>query len=73
MMCHAYQGGRNVLLTANGVDDELMKWHSMLPPKNNVHFFRGDSVPGSCLCGIVSTGALSVRGPGIMDLVQRKK
>ena len=37
MMCHAYQGGRNVLLTANGVDDELMKWHSMLPPKNNVH------------------------------------
>lgn len=35
---HAYQGDRNVLLTKNGVHDELMKWHAMVLPKNNVHY-----------------------------------
>lgn len=35
---HAYQGDRNVKLTDNGVHKELMKWHSMILPQNNVHF-----------------------------------
>lgn len=35
---HAFQGDRNVLLTDNGVYDELMEWHSMILPKNNVHY-----------------------------------
>lgn len=35
---HAYQGDRNVVLHANGVHEELMKWHSMIVPTNNVHF-----------------------------------
>lgn len=35
---HAYQGERNVLLAKNGVFEELMEWHSMVLPKNNVHF-----------------------------------
>ena len=35
---HAYQGDRNVKLVDNGVFDEMMKWHSMIMPKQNVHF-----------------------------------
>lgn len=35
---HAYQGDRNVKLSDNGVYDELMKRHSIILPKNNVHF-----------------------------------
>lgn len=35
---HAYQGDRNVKLIENGVNDVLMKWHSMVMPKNNVHY-----------------------------------
>ena len=35
---HAYQGDRNVKLVDNGVHDEMMKWHSMVMPKQNVHF-----------------------------------
>ena len=35
---HAYQGDRNVKLVDNGVSDELLKWCSMILPKNNVHY-----------------------------------
>lgn len=35
---HAYQGDRNVKLVDNGVDEELMKWHSMILPRQNVHY-----------------------------------
>ena len=35
---HAYMGDRNVKLTENGVHEEMMKWHSMILPKQNVHF-----------------------------------
>ena len=35
---HAYQGDRHVKLVDSGADEELMKWHSMILPKQNVHF-----------------------------------
>ena len=35
---HAFQGDRNVKLVDNGANDELMKWHSMIMPKQNLHY-----------------------------------
>ncbi len=35
---HAYQGDRNVKLVDNGADDELMKWHSVIMPRQNLHY-----------------------------------
>ena len=35
---HAFQGDRNVKLVDNGVNDELMKWHSMVMPQQNLHY-----------------------------------
>ena len=35
---HAFQGDRSVKLVENGVNDELMKWHSMVMPQNNLHY-----------------------------------
>ena len=35
---HAYMGDRNVLFVDNGMDDEKMKWHSMITPKQNVYY-----------------------------------
>ena len=35
---HAYQGDRHVKLVDSGADEELMKWHSMILPRQNVHF-----------------------------------
>ena len=35
---HAYQGDRKVKLADNGTDDELIKRHSMIMPKQNVHY-----------------------------------
>lgn len=33
-----YQGNRNVKLVDSGVDEELMKRHSMILPRQNVHY-----------------------------------
>ena len=35
---HAFQGDRSVKLVDNGADDDLMKWHSMIMPKENLHY-----------------------------------
>ena len=35
---HAFQGDRNVKLVDNGANDELMKWHSMVMPQQNLHY-----------------------------------
>lgn len=35
---HAFQGDRSVKLVENGANDELMKWHSMVMPQNNLHY-----------------------------------
>lgn len=35
---HAYMGDRNVLLKDNGMDDDKMKWHSIITPKQNVYY-----------------------------------
>lgn len=35
---HAYMGDREVKLVDNGVHDEMMKWHSMILPKQEVHY-----------------------------------
>lgn len=35
---HAYMGNRDVKLVNNGVHDEMMKWHSMILPRQEVHF-----------------------------------
>ncbi|MCH3953824.1 MAG: hypothetical protein LKK51_06530 [Eubacterium sp.] len=35
---HAFQGDRNVKLVDNGANDELMKWHSMAMPQQNLHY-----------------------------------
>lgn len=35
---HAFQGDRTVRLVDNGVHDDLMQWHSMVMPKQNVHY-----------------------------------
>lgn len=35
---HAYMGDREVKLVDNGVHDEMMKWHSMILPKQEVRF-----------------------------------
>ncbi len=35
---HAYQGDRDVKLIDNGATDELMKWHSMIMPRQNIHY-----------------------------------
>lgn len=35
---HAYMGDRDIKLVDNGVQDEMMKWHSMILPKQEVHF-----------------------------------
>ena len=35
---HAYMGDRKVKLVDNGVHDEMMKWHSMVLPKQEVHY-----------------------------------
>ena len=37
-MRHAFMGDRDIKLVDNGVHDEMMKWHSMIPPKQEVHF-----------------------------------
>lgn len=35
---HAYMGNREVKLADNGVHGEMMKWHSMILPKQDVHY-----------------------------------
>lgn len=35
---HAYQGDREVELVENGTNEEMMKWHSMIAPKQNVYY-----------------------------------
>ena len=35
---HAYQGDRHVKLVDNGANEELMKGHSMIMPKQNLHY-----------------------------------
>lgn len=35
---HAFQGDRNVKLVDNGANDELMMWHSMVMPQQNLHY-----------------------------------
>ena len=35
---HAYQGDRNVKTIHNGTYDEMMKWHNMVLPKDNVYY-----------------------------------
>lgn len=35
---HAFMGDRDIKLVDNGVHDEMMKWHSMILPKQEVHF-----------------------------------
>lgn len=35
---HAYQGDRTVKTADNGVHKEMMKWHSVVLPQENVHF-----------------------------------
>lgn len=35
---HAYMGDRDVKLVGNGVNDEMMKWHSMILPRQEVHY-----------------------------------
>lgn len=35
---HAYQGDRAVELVDNNMTDEIMKWHSIITPKNNVYY-----------------------------------
>ena len=35
---HAFQGDRNVKLVDNGANDELMKWHAMVMPQQNLHY-----------------------------------
>lgn len=35
---HAFQGDRHVKLVDNGANEELMKWHSMIMPQQNLHY-----------------------------------
>lgn len=35
---HAFQGDRKVKMVDNGSNDELMKWHSMIMPQQNLHY-----------------------------------
>ncbi len=35
---HAYMGDRDIKLVDNGVHDEMMKWHSKVLPRAEVHF-----------------------------------
>ena len=49
---HACQGNRNVELVDNGTDDELMKWHSMILPRHNVHFSVEVLFPESLLAEV---------------------
>ena len=35
---HAFMGDRDIKLVDNGVHDEMMKWHSMILPRQEVHF-----------------------------------
>ena len=35
---HAFMGDREIKLVDNGVHDEMMKWHSMILPRQEVHF-----------------------------------
>lgn len=35
---HAFQGDRNVKLVDNGASAELMKWHTMVMPQQNLHY-----------------------------------
>lgn len=34
---HAFMGDRDIKLVDNGVHDEMMKWHSMIMPRQEVH------------------------------------
>ena len=35
---HAKQGSREIELVENNMDDEIMKWHSIIVPTNNVYY-----------------------------------
>lgn len=35
---HAYMGDRDIVLEDNGMDNELMKWHGMITPTQNVYY-----------------------------------
>ena len=35
---HAKQGSREIELVKNNMDDEIMKWHSIITPINNVYY-----------------------------------
>lgn len=35
---HAYMGDRDVKLVDNGMNDDLMRWHGIKAPKNNVNY-----------------------------------
>jgi hypothetical protein len=35
---HAFQGDREVELVENGMDEDKMKWHKIITPKNNVYY-----------------------------------
>ena len=52
---HAFMGDRDVKLVDNGVHDEMMKWHSMILPRQEVHFSVNIMFPESgerCRCSI---------------------
>lgn len=60
---HAYMGDRNVSAVDNGVSDDIMRYHSVILPKNNVHYsvevlfteamFVALSIPKVCEIGVV--------------------
>lgn len=35
---HAYMGGRDIILEENGMSKEIMKWHNMITPMQNVYY-----------------------------------
>lgn len=61
-MRHAYMGDRNVALADNGVNEEMMKWHSIIMPKQEVRFSFNILFPEAVFVALTSDIVIEYSG-----------
>ena len=66
---HAYQGDREVELVANNMNEDKMKWHSLITPLNNVYYSCNCLYPEMFFVMLALNALVKLR---IMDLTKKK-
>jgi hypothetical protein len=66
---HTYQGDRQVELIDNNMDEDKMKWHSIIAPKNNVYYSCNCLYPEMFFAMLALNELVELR---IKDLTKKK-